>query len=60
LKERSDFRKLSKNSADKSAMTKANSGNERNQIIAKCGDCLPEIEEWSALGNRDIDGKSAR
>jgi hypothetical protein len=24
----------------------------------KCGDSLREIEEWSALGNRDIDGQT--
>ena len=29
-----------------------------NQFIAKCGDALREIEEWSMLGNRDIDGKT--
>jgi hypothetical protein len=27
-------------------------------FIAKCGDSLREIEEWSALGNRDIDGQT--
>ena len=27
-------------------------------IIAKCGDSLREIEEWSALGNRDMDGQT--
>src|SRR5438270_2472229 len=27
-------------------------------FIAKCGDSLREIEEWSVLGNRDIDGKT--
>ena len=26
------------------------------EFIAKCGDSLREIEEWSVLGNRDIDG----
>jgi hypothetical protein len=26
------------------------------KFIAKCGDSLREIEEWSVLGNRDIDG----
>src|SRR5436305_30526 len=25
---------------------------------AECGDSLREIEEWSALGNRDIDGQT--
>ena len=29
-----------------------------NQFIAKCGDALREIEEWSASGNRDIDGQT--
>ena len=28
------------------------------EFIAKCGDSLREIEEWSVLGNRDIDGKT--
>ena len=28
------------------------------EFIAKCGDSLREIEEWSALGNRDIDGQT--
>ncbi len=27
-----------------------------SQFIANCGDSLREIEEWSVLGNRDIDG----
>lgn len=27
------------------------------EFIAKCGDSLREIEEWSVLGNRDIDGQ---
>src|SRR5205085_5473053 len=27
-------------------------------FIAKCGDSLREIEEWSVLGNRDIDGST--
>lgn len=31
-------------------------GRRANQFIAKCGDSLREIEEWSVLGNRDIDG----
>ena len=30
----------------------------RAEFIAKCGDSLREIEEWSVLGNRDIDGKT--
>ena len=30
----------------------------RAEFIAKCGDSLREIEEWSALGNRDIDGQT--
>jgi len=28
------------------------------EFIAKYGDSLREIEEWSALGNRDIDGRT--
>ena len=28
------------------------------EFIAKCGDSLREIEEWSVLGNRDIDGQT--
>jgi hypothetical protein len=28
------------------------------EFIAKCGDSLREIEEWSVLGDRDIDGKT--
>ena len=30
------------------------------EFIAKCGDSLREIEEWSVLGNRDIDGENPR
>jgi hypothetical protein len=30
------------------------------EFIAKCGDSLREIEEWSVLGNRDIDGLNPR
>ena len=29
-----------------------------HQFIAKCGDCLREIEEWSEPGGRDIDGQT--
>ena len=29
-----------------------------NQFIAKCCDSLREIDEWSGLGNRDIDGQT--
>lgn len=28
------------------------------EFIAKCGDSLREIEEWSVLGDRDMDGKT--
>ena len=28
------------------------------EFIAKCGDSLRETEEWSVLGNRDIDGST--
>jgi four helix bundle protein len=28
------------------------------EFIAKCGDSLREIEEWSVLVNRDIDGRT--
>ena len=28
------------------------------EFISKCGDALREIEEWSVLGNRDIDGET--
>ena len=28
------------------------------EFIAKCGDSLRETEEWSALGNRDMDGQT--
>ena len=31
-----------------------------NQFIAKCGDSLREIEEWSVPGNHDIDGYDPR
>jgi len=28
------------------------------EFVAKCGDSLREIEEWSVLGNRDIDRRT--
>jgi hypothetical protein len=33
-------------------------GRSRPEFIAKCGDCLREIEEWSELGSRDMDGQT--
>src|SRR4029453_9965104 len=32
-------------------------GRRANQFIAKCGDSLRELEEWSVPGGRDIDGQ---
>ena len=33
-------------------------GRSKAEFIAKCGDSLRELEEWSVLGGRDIDGKT--
>ena len=33
-------------------------GRSKAEFVSKCGDCLREIEEWSALGGRDIDGQT--
>ena len=30
----------------------------RAEFIAKCGDSLRELEEWSVPGGRDIDGQT--
>jgi hypothetical protein len=38
----------------------AASGQRANQFIAKCGDSLREIEEWSALGDRGMDGQTRK
>ena len=34
-------------------------GRSKAEFIAKCGNCLREIEEWSLPGDRDIDGEPA-
>ena len=34
-------------------------GRSKAEFVAKCGDCLREVEEWSVPGGRDIDGKPA-
>ena len=31
-------------------------GRSKAEFVAKCGDCLREVEEWSVPGGRDIDG----
>ncbi len=36
----------------------AHRGRSKAEFIAKCGDSLRELEEWSALGSRDIDGQT--
>ena len=33
-------------------------GRRANQFIAKCGDSLRELEEWSELGSRDMDSQT--
>ncbi len=33
-------------------------GRSKAEFIAKCGDSLRELEEWSVLGGRDIDGET--
>jgi four helix bundle protein len=35
-------------------------GRSKAEFVAKCGDCLREIEEWSELGSRDIDRQNPR
>jgi succinate dehydrogenase/fumarate reductase flavoprotein subunit len=30
------------------------------EFVAKCGDSLRELEEWSVPGSRDIDGQITR
>jgi hypothetical protein len=32
-------------------------GRSKAEFIAKCGESLRELEEWSVLGGRDIDGQ---
>ena len=34
-------------------------GRSKAEFVAKCGDSLREIEEWSVPGGRDIDGEPA-
>jgi hypothetical protein len=35
-------------------------GRSKAEFVAKCGDSLRELEEWSVLGGRDIDGETPR
>ena len=34
-------------------------GRSKAEFVAKCGDCLREVEEWSVPGGRDIDREPA-
>ncbi len=33
-------------------------GRSKAEFVAKCGDSRRELEEWSVLGGRDIDGET--